>query len=699
MRTAVSCNLLGILVAIGLPGAACVKNTAPAAPAATERRHSVLMMGNRAGEQVARQVGEREWLVTYTYSDRGRGPSCTTRIVLGPGASPTRVERVEIRGHDYMKAPVDEHFVHEGGQASWRNAAESGERSLTGDAFYVSIDGPPEELGLLARALLESKDGTLALLPGGQATIATVGEPAGSIVVRDAKGRTRNVTQYAITGLGFSPQRVWLDEERRFFASVSSWMSVIEAGFEPAVDELVAAQEQATAALQRQWAETLTERPRGALVFRDVRVFDSVSMTTRPGMTVVVKGDRIAAVTEEQVNLGELIEVGPDGTAASPQHVTMINGGGKTLLPGLWDMHVHVGDDDGLLNIAAGVTTVRDLANDTDTVLAYQRDQKAGHIIFPRIVLAGFMDGPGPYAGPTRVLVDSEAEARAAIDRYAELGFEQIKVYSSIRPELVPAIVAHAHARGLRVSGHVPAFMRASQAVMAGFDELQHINFLVLELLFDQVQDTRTPVRFTAVAEHAAGLDLGGPEAQAFIALLAERDVVVDPTVSIFEGMFLGRPGEMSPVYADVAGRMPVHVQRVLSRGALPVTAENASRYQASFEALLRYIGMLHRAGVRLVAGTDALAGFALHRELENYVRAGIPAPEVLRIATLGAAQVTGRDGELGVIAPGKLADLVLVDGDPTTRISDIRNVVLTVQGGRVYHADALHRVLGIAPR
>jgi imidazolonepropionase-like amidohydrolase len=682
MRSGISCSrarfVAHTLAAIGLLGAACVKKDAPA-PGAGERRHSVLMMGNHAGEQVARQVAENEWLVTYTYNDRGRGPSTTTRITLGPRALPTRVE---TQGHDYLKAPVSETFARTGEQVAWRNTAEQGERTLATAAHYISMDGPPEEFGLLARALLESESKTLPLLPGGQAAIETVG----SLVVRDAQGRTREVTQYAITGIGFSPVRVWLDEERRFFASVSSWMSIIEAGFEPAVAELLAAEDQATAALQRRRTETLTEQPAGPLAFRDVRVFDTVSMKTLPGMTVIVAGERIAAV-------------GRSGEVAIPAGATVIDGAGKTLLPGLWDMHVHLGNDDGLLHIAAGVTSVRDLANDTDSVLGYQRDQKAGHIIAPRIVLAGFMDGPGPYAGPTRVLVDSEAEARAAIDHYAELGFEQIKVYSSIRPELVPAIAAHAHARGLRVSGHVPAFMRASQAVAAGFDELQHINFLLLEHLFDKVQDTRTPARFTALAEHAPDLDLDGPEVKAFIALLAERDVVVDPTVSIFEGMFLDRPGQVSAVYETVAARMPVQVQRNLLRGGLPVTEETAPRHQAVFEAMLRYIGALHRAGVRLVAGTDALAGFALHRELENYVRAGIPAPEVLRLASLGAAQVMKRDGELGVIAPGKLADMVLVEGDPAARISDIRNVTLTVQGGRVYRADALYRALGIAPR
>jgi hypothetical protein len=677
MRSLLPC----VLLTIGLLGAgtACVKNAAPGTSGARERRYAVLMMGNPAGKQITRQVGDREWQVTYAFNDRGRGPSLETRIVLGARAIP---ERIETSGHDYMKTPVDERFVREGARVSWRSAADADARTLAGDAFYFSMDGVPEEVALLARALLEAEDGTLALLPAGRAAIRTVGTRA----VSDAQGRRKQVTQYEITGIGFAPFRVWLDEERRLFAMVSTWTSLIEAGFEPAAATLLAAQDAAATERRRTLARTLTQRPQGPLVFRDVRVFDAASRNTLPGMTVVVEGEHIAAV-------------GKTGEVAIPGGATVIEGAGKTLLPGLWDMHVHLGEDDGLMHLAAGVTTVRDLANDLDTVLGYQRDQQAGDLLAPRIILAGFMDGPGPYAGPTRVLVDSEAEARAAIDRYASVGIKQIKIYSSIRPELVPAIIAHAHSRGMRVSGHIPAFMRASQAVATGIDEIQHINFLVLEFLFDQVPDTRTPVRFTAVAERAAELDLDGPEVQALIALLVKHDVVVDPTLSIFEGLLLDRPGQVAPGFAAVAARMPVQVQREFLRGGLAVTAATAPRHEASFQTLLRFVALLHRAGVRIVAGTDALAGFALHRELENYVRAGIPAPEVLYIATLRAAQVMGRADELGLIAPGKLADLVLVDGDPAADIHDIRNVVLTVVGGRVYRADDLHRALGIAPR
>lgn len=678
MRSVRSWIVLACTVAAASVGVACVKK-APPSSAAGERRYAVLMMGNRAGEQVTRPTGDNAWESSFSFNDRGRGPSTRLQATLGKGGIPTRLT---VTGHNYFKLPVDERFARDGAQASWKNSAESGSRALEGDAFYLSMDGGPEEIGFLARALLEDEDGTLPLLPGGEASIQTVGERT----VEDASGKARKITQYTITGLSFSPIRVWLDEERRLFALVSGWMAIIEAGFEPAADTLLKVQQEADAALQRERAATLTETPAGALVFQNVKVFDPRSLATLPGQTVVIEGERITAV-------------GKAGEVAVPAGATVVDGAGKTLLPGLWDMHAHVSDDDGILNLAAGVTTVRDLANDIDTVVKYQRDHAAGQLIFPRLILAGFLDGPGPYAGPTKVLVDSEAEARAAIDRYVELGYVQIKLYSSLKPELVPGIVAYAHGKGLRVSGHIPAFMRASQAVAAGFDEIQHINFIVLEFLFDKVQDTRTPARFTAVAEHAADLDLEGPAVQAFIKQLVERKIVVDPTVTVFEGMFLDRPGEMSPVYADVAERFPVQIRRGGLRGGLPVTAENDARYRASYEKVLRLVGMLHRAGVPLVAGTDAMAGFALHRELENYVRAGIPAPEVLRIATLGAARIMKRDGELGVIAPGMLADVVLVDGDPAASISDIRKVELTVQGGRVYRAEKLYRAMGIAPR
>jgi imidazolonepropionase-like amidohydrolase len=122
-------------------------------------------------------------------------------------------------------------------------------------------------------------------------------------------------------------------------------------------------------------------------------------------------------------------------------------------------------------------------------------------------------------------------------------------------------------------------------------------------------------------------------------------------------------------------------------------------RYRDSAKALLRMIKMLYDAGVPLVAGTDAMPGFSLHRELELYAEAGIPAGDVLRIATLGAARVMKRDTELGSIAPGKLADIILIDGDPARRVTDIRRVSLVVKDGNVYEPDALYKSIGVRPQ
>jgi hypothetical protein len=294
------------------------------------------------------------------------------------------------------------------------------------------------------------------------------------------------------------------------------------------------------------------------------------------------------------------------------------------------------------------------------------------------------------------VLVDTPEEARAAVDRYADLGYVQIKVYSSLDPALVPVIAERAHARGLRLSGHVPAFMLAEQAVRQGFDEIQHLNMLLLNF-WPEVGDTRTPARFTEVAARAADLDLQSEPVQRFIALLRERDVVVDPTINIFEELFTARPGAVSRGWQPVAERLPPQVRRSLTAGGLPVPAGQDERYRASFRKAMELLARLHRAGVRLVPGTDAPAGFALHRELELWVEAGIPAAATLQAATLGSARVVGRQADLGSIAAGKLADLVLVPGDPTRDIGSLRAIETVVKGGALFDAAALYAAVGVA--
>jgi imidazolonepropionase-like amidohydrolase len=484
-------------------------------------------------------------------------------------------------------------------------------------------------------------------------------------------------------GLGFAPFYVWLRADGSQFGQVSPWFSLVPEGWESATATLLAREQAESGKHQAELAARLAVRAKGGvLVIRGAALFDSEKTELRPGTTIVVRGDRIE-------------RVGPDASIQVPAGAEVIDAAGKTVLPGLWDMHVHISAEDGILHLAGGVTSARDMGNDIDSVMDTRKRIDAGTLIGPRLTLAGLIDGPGPFAGPTKVLVATEAEARAAVDRFAELGYAQIKIYSSVKPELVPIMAEHAHRRRMRVSGHIPAHMRAEEAVRAGYDEIQHANMLILNFLPD-VKDTRTPLRFTAVGERAAGLDLGSAEVRGFVDLLRSRGTVVDPTLAIFETLLTDQPGQDPVGYRAIAERLPPTVRRGLQDNSLPQAGSET--YVASYARMLELIALLDRAGVPIVAGTDSLPGFALHRELELYVKAGLSPAHVLQIATLGAARVAQRDRELGSIAPGKLADLIIVPGDPTRDISAMRQVETVVKGGVRYSVDALLAEIGVLP-
>jgi imidazolonepropionase-like amidohydrolase len=649
---------------------------APAPQNAASTRYTFILSGNKAGYESSRRNSDGNLQIHFEFNDRGRGPNVNEKIRVGKDGIPTEIE---ITGVDYLKAPVDERFSFKQGVASWKNRSEEGHKKISGKAFYTSISGASEETALLAQALLAAPGHKLPLLPAGEASIEKRGE-----VKISTNGQSQTVTQYAIDGLGFSPSPFWLDHNGKFFAFVSTWNSVIPEGWESTAADLLKAQDKFENERSANLARTLAHKPKAPLVFIHANLFDSESAQMLPNRTVVITGNKITAV-------------GADGQVPLPKNAETIEAAGKTLMPGLWDMHVHVAPGDGLLHMACGVTSVRDLANDTDFLMQTRSRFDAGTEIGPRVVMAGFIDGRGPYQGPTKVFADTEEEAKAAIENYAKLGYIQIKVYSSLKPELLPKIVEMAHAHGMRVSGHVPSGMNAEQFVRDGVDEIQHMNFIFLDFM-PQVKDTRTPARFTEVAAHGAEIDPKSEQVQAFIQLLKEHKIVLDPTLSIFEGMFDDRPGKMARGFAPVADNMPAQVRRGFLYGGLQVPAGQDQRYQDSFQRMLDMAKTFYDAGIPIVAGTDSLAGFALHRELELYVKAGIPAPKVLQLATLGAARVVKRDSELGSIAPGKLADVILVDGDPAAHISDIRRVKTVVKDGVVFQVADMDRALGVIP-
>jgi imidazolonepropionase-like amidohydrolase len=656
--------------ALVLAGLLCA-GSAAAAP----RTDAILILGNAAGTETVTSEGPAATSAEFSYNDRGRGDHIVAHWTLDAAGLPMAYTG---RGNDYMKSPVSESFRVTGGRAAWHNRVEHGEQAAA-HAFYVPANAPPEFLGVLARALLKAPQHRLALLPAGEATLSEVGPLAGSAAASQ-------LIEYQISGLDFSPTSIWLRRDGTTAALVSDWLSMLTPGTQELLPQLLTAQAQASSARFARLAREQTHVPTAAVLIRNAHLFDPRDLTVRAGTSVLVRGVHI-------------VRVGADAEIAVPADAEVIEARGRFLMPGLWDNHQHFGDNDGMLDIANGVTSARDMANDTDEFLERVVRFDAGTEIGPRVWKSGIIDGTGPFAGPTKMRIESAADALKDVDWYAEHGYGQIKIYSSVPPALVPVIADEAHARGLRVSGHVPALMSAEQFVAAGADEIQHINFIVLNFLFDTVKETRNMNRFTAVAAHAREFGPERPQVQAFIAYLRRQHTVLDPTVNVFEGIFCGDPAALTPGLETIAPRMPAQVRRGLLSGALAVPPGEEAAYRAALPALLALLRALHEGGVTLIPGTDSMAGYELHHELELYVRAGIPPAEVLRMATLTSAQVIGANGERGVIAPGKLADLILVNGDPSTRIADIRNVELVMKGGKLYDPQRLEHALGIAPR
>jgi hypothetical protein len=355
----------------------------------------------------------------------------------------------------------------------------------------------------------------------------------------------------------------------------------------------------------------------------------------------------------------------------------------------------------GILALANGITTIRDLAADVDRAVSFRDRAAAGTLISPRILLAGFMDGPGRGAGPTDAIVSTEDEAIEWVARYDSLGYRQIKVYGLVHPILVATIAEEAKKRGMRLSGHVPVGLSATDVVRLGFNEIQHLNILMNNFFPDSMLVVQLKARAggerpdpstTVPAPHRGCRRSGGDPSDRVPARSRHCDRWDAQPVRGPRKPPRGWNGSGSRADAGLASaHRPARVHR---RATPPQIAAMRRLQRAKYHGLLK---RLFDAGVTIVPGTDNPA-FAYAAELEIYERAGIPAPEVLRIATLVPAQVMNEERDYGSIEPGKVADIIIVDGDPATRIRDLRKVETVVRAGRVYSVRDLYAEVGVTP-
>ncbi len=575
-----------------------------------------------------------------------------------------------------------ETFTITSGTAGWKSPVDAGSASYSSPAFYISQGGPIDMTAWFLEALLARPDKSLDLLPGGKAhasRLADLGVGAGAA--------RQTITLWSVTGIGTSPLPIWADKNNKFFAfSVGlAWVPEAYADEQKNIEE---AQATAMAAQAPGLVKALVTVPAGAVAFTGVRLFDADATRFVEDQTVVV-------------DKGAITAVGAHASIAVPAGAQVIDGRGKTLIPGLWDCHMHVGDDfTGLQELSMGVTSVRDPGNDDLRTIDRRSRMAAGQLLSPHVYPSSLIDGKGPYTAQVANVATSEAEAIALVNKAKANGFTGVKFYGTFDAAWLPASIREAHKLGLHVHGHIPAGIRPMDAINAGYDEITHINWVMMQAMPDSVIPVSNGImRFEGPGRYAKDVNLEGPAIKTIIGAMTSRHVYSDPTMVAFESLYVPENGDLSPSYAPFVGTMPPTTERGFRSGgfAVPKGLTRAD-YRASWAKMVGLLGLMHKAGVPIVAGTDG-AGIELVHELEIYVQAGLSPAEALAAATIVPARLVGQDKKTGSVKVGKTADLALIEGDPSTHIADLRKTRVVMLDGKLLEADALRSAAGFSGR
>ncbi len=403
----------------------------------------------------------------------------------------------------------------------------------------------------------------------------------------------------------------------------------------------------------------------------------------QPNRTVVVENGVITRV---------------DAAPAAPVRGPVVDGRGKFLIPGLWDMHVHLSVSKASalpVLLANGVTAVRDMGGFLDEIDRWRAAIESGSLAGPRIFRAGPMLN-GRQFNSMQIAVESAAEARGAVTALHKAGVDFIKVHAAISQDACLGVADACKQTGLRYAGHLPRAMRPELASDLGQSSFEHISNL-----FEGTLSAGVPGDADARIAHLKRFRENG--ARALFDRLARNGTFVDPTLVVEEASVSGTNATAGPHAAYI------------SRPARAITAEMMAKYKDVFtpawfasqkrqlDATVPFVRMLHDAGVRLLTGTDAgssvlAAGFSLQEELRLLEQAGVPSRAVLEAASRNCAAVIGRK-DLGVIQPGALADMVLLDANPLDDIRNTQKIRAVISGGKVFDRRALDALLAEGAR
>jgi len=573
-----------------------------------------------------------------------------------------------------------EQFAIDNGQAKWVSPADSGTAAYSAPAFYLPLGGPILSTKPEVERLLALGNAGMALLPSGKATY----EKVASLDVNGPQG-TKHVDLVMLKGTNQSPQPFWV-ENGKFFAALGG-LNLMPAGYEGNADKMQAAQDTAIAALAPATAKKfITADAKRPVLFRDVKMYDADAERFLEHRYVLTANGRI-------------VSVGTKAPAKLPARTRTIDGAGKTLVPGLWDSHMHVGDDfQTVSELALGVTSCRNPGGPIELEVSQRERRNKGTLLAPECWNSVIVDQKGPLVAQGSLAVGSLEDTLAAVRKIKANNLTAVKFYTSMKPEWIAPGAKLAHQLGLHVHGHIPAGMRTLDAINAGYDEITHIYFATMNAMPDEVvAKSNTTLRMTGPGKYFKDVDFDAEPTKTVIKTMAAKKIVLDPTLVVVENVLLANAGTVAPAYAPYVGTLPAATERGFKSGPIPyLPGMTRADAEASFHHMGEYVAKLRRAGVPIVAGTDG-TGMEIVRELELYVDGGLTPAEALATATIAPARNVKADKRTGSIKVGKEADLLLVDGDPEKNIGDLRHVDQVMSDGVLMDGDALRAEAGFS--
>ncbi|MCQ6958826.1 amidohydrolase family protein [Mucilaginibacter aquariorum] len=605
----------------------------------------------------------KKYVVDFKFVDRGSPVPLKATLRVNPVADPLELV---VKGNTSRFSTINDSIRIKGNVADIRVSDSVYKKTIAPLTFPVTGYSPATVQQVLLQYWNNKKQpANINTLPFGTLQIKKTG-----VDNLTFNGKPITFNRHTITGLIWGDELVWTDNVGKLICILT-----------------IDAEGDKTEMMREQYEPLLPELIKRAAGYGMAAFTKGAPAPKTTGNTIAITGGTLIDVESGTaapngvilLQNGLIKQIGKADAVTIPKGAQVINANGKTIMPGLWDMHAHFEQTEwGPAYLAAGVTTVRDCGNELGFIDAIQQAIDNGKGIGPKILMAGIIDGKGPMSLGI-IQADTKEEAIKAVDTYKARGFAQIKIYSSAKPAIVKAICDEAHKLGLTVTGHIPNGMTLISGVDSGMNMVNHVQYVYSIMKKNKDRS----VNFEDSMSVAA------------IKFIKDHNTVIDPTVGVYELAYRNVKDDITKM-EPAFNTLPLPLQTQFK--TYGQDSATVARIAPMLNSMKMIVKKLYDAGVPIVAGTDmGFPGFSVARELEIYVEAGLTPAQALKTGTITPAEVMGLGKQTGSITVGKNADIIIVDGNPLTNISNVRNVKVVIKAGKVYDPGALHRMVGFS--